>query len=155
MRKQSHQDLITYGATFGIISVVAVLWFLIPRVENFGSISSDEIEHLLYQRISGYEQTFRNTPDLAALLNQAMTDPEHMTLEERREYLSHERRFFGGWEAAFEHNSNGHLDAERFRVWDEWYVTELRRRPDFAWAENRQFFSDEFARHVDSVMRGP
>ena len=152
MRKQSQQELMTYGVTFGVISVVAVLWFLIPRVENFSWISSRQVDNLLYQRLDGYEQIFRDAPDLAALMTQALTDPEQMTLQQRREYLSHERRFFGGWEAAFEHAVEGHLDRDRFEVWNQWYTDELRRRPEFAWEENRQYFSARFVAHVDGIL---
>jgi len=155
MRKQRRQELITYVATGGVIMVAAVLWSSIDRNSNSGFLTSREVDNLLYERLNGYERAFEQAPDLARLLNQAMTDPEQMTLDDRREYLSHERRFFSGWEAAYEYLRSGDLEPERFDVWDEWYVNELRRRPDFAWDENRQYFSEQFVAHVDRVMQEP
>ena len=155
MKKHYQASLITYGATSGFIITVAVLLFLIPRVENFSSLSSHEIDDALYERLDWYEQVFKEEPDLAVLLQQALTEPEKLTVQQRHEYLSYERRFFGGWEAAYEHTMSGYLDAERFEVWDKWYVNELRRRPEFVWQENRGYFSPAFAEHVDRALQSP
>ncbi|MGI9261972.1 MAG: hypothetical protein ACR2QR_08050 [Woeseiaceae bacterium] len=152
MRKQNQQRMYTLSAAIGMISLVAVLWYLIPRVENFSAISSNEVDDLLYERLDSYEQALRNNPELSAVVQTALTAPENLDDDARQLYISHERRFFGGWEVAWEHHSAGYFEPERFNVWDSWYVEETHRRPDFAWRENRSNYSTAFVRHVDELL---
>ena len=45
------------------------------------------------------------------------------------------------------------VDESTWSDWDEWFTAEARRRPTFAWTENRRHFTGEsFRRHVDSAL---
>lgn len=152
MKKQNLQRMYTLAATIGMISLVAVLWYLIPRAQNFGVISSDEVDDLLYERLDAYEQALANDVGLANAVQAALTEPESLTEADRQRYISHERRFFSGWEVAWEHHSAGYFEPRRFHIWDNWYVAETNRRPAFAWQENKHNFGSSFVRHVDQVL---
>ena len=153
MNKRIRQEYILLSAVASIIAVIGVLWYLIPRVENFDTISSREIDNLLYRHVDRYEGAFEATPELDAIFDMAIRAPEKLTAEDRQLFLGQERKFIGGWEAAWEHNTAGYLDSDRFKVWDEWYVSEIKRRPSFTWTENREHFSAAFARHVDESLK--
>lgn len=135
-----------------ILVAIAAVVFLIPRVENIGTISSSEVDQILYARLNEYERVYNENLDLNRIVTEALTNPAKLTHEDRQIYLMHERKFLAGWEAAFTYATAGHFDADRFEVWDAWYISELKRRPLFAWAQNKVHYSDSFVRHVDTSL---
>ena len=87
----------------------------------------------------------------ANIFNTAITNPDELTVTERQTYVTLERKLFSGWEIAWSYRNEGYLDGHRFDEWDSWYIDEIRRRPSFAWTENREHFSfsEGFVQHVD------
>ena len=134
-----------------IVVVLVAIVYGLPQATSLWSISSNEVDDLLYENLADYRDEFNNTPGLPDIFRQALTSPDQLTDEERSLYLEHERKFFSGWETAYTYGDAGYLDRERYTVWDNWYRDELKRRPDFAWDENRDHFSQAFASHVDRI----
>jgi len=134
-----------------IIAVFAALLLLIPQAENFGTISSQEVDEYLYKKLDEYVRPYDEDPSLANIFNTAITNPDEPTVTDRQTYLALERKLFSGWEIAWSYRNEGYLDGHRFDEWDSWYIDEIRRRPSFAWTENRKHFSfsEGFVRHVD------
>jgi hypothetical protein len=151
MTKQIRQEHKFLAAFFLIIAVFAVLLLLIPRAENFATISSQEVDEYLYKKLDEYVRPYDEDPSLANIFNTAITNPDELTATDRQTYLTLERKLFSGWEIAWSYRNEGYLDGHRFDEWDSWYIDEIRRRPSFAWTENREHFSfsEGFVQHVD------
>ena len=153
MKTEYRQEYRMLAAITATAVVTVTLLYIQPRVSDIGAISSRQVDNMLYRRLDEYQQAYRESTHLQAIVTTALTSPADLDSDERRIYIDHERRFFGGWEAAWEHHLEGHLDAERFSVWDNWYIAETRRRPSFAWTENRKRYAKGFADHVDDSLR--
>jgi len=136
-----------------IIAVIAALWFLIPRVESFWAISSQEVDEILYKQLDEYLQEYVEDPGLANIFNAAVTNPDELTVADRQIYLAYERKFFSGWEVAWTYNYHGYFDSDRHSEWNSWYISEFRRRPSFIWTENRKHFPEAFAQYVDQFTK--
>ena len=126
---QIRQEYKTLAASFLIIAVIAVLCFLIPQVVNFGTISSQEVDELLYKQLEEYVRAYEDDPGLWNIFTIAKTNPDELTVADRQAYLAHERKLIRGWEVAWTFNYNGYFDGDRYSVWDSWYIDEIRRRP--------------------------
>ena len=152
MNKKIRQEYMTVAAMFVAIAFFAVLLFLIPLTENYGSINSQEVDDYLYKKLDEYARAYEGDPDLAKLFITAMRNPDELTPTERHTYLAIERKFFNGWELAWTYRYEGYFDDHRYSKWDSWYIDELRRRPPFVWTENRKHFSysEAFVQHVDA-----
>ena len=131
-----------------ILTLVAV-W--LPKADRLWSISSSEVDDLLYRNLDDYQQTIDRSEFLQAVMRKALTAPDTLNDEESMAYIEHERRFFTGWEMVFNYGEGGYLEADRFEVWDSWYRSEMERRPEFAWSENKAAYSIAFAAHVEGV----
>jgi len=149
MKKQIRKEYITVAAIFLVVAVIAVLWFLISRIENFGTISSQEVDEILYRQLDEYVQAYEEDPGLAQIFTTALTNPDELTAADRQAYLTYERKFFIGWEVAWTYYYHGYFDGDRYSVWDSWFVDEFRRRPSFVWTENRKHFPEAFVKYVD------
>lgn len=152
MRKQTRRKQAAYQLLAAIVVLAAATLFGLKRADDITKISSAEVDSHLYQRLDVYTRSFAEVPGMAKVLTKALSEPDRLTEEQRRQYVIHERRFFNTWEAAWEYRETGRLDADRFRIWDEWYIGELRRRPEFVWQDNRQHFPEEFVLHVDEAI---
>ena len=152
MRMQTRRKPATYIMLAAAIPLAALLWFALKAASDITKISSQEIDSHLYQRLSVYTRSFEEVPTMAKVLAKALSDPDQLTEEQRRQYVVHERRFLNTWEAAWEYRETGRLDSDRFRVWNDWYIGEMERRPQFVWEENREHFPEEFVMHVDSAI---
>ena len=147
-----------YGmlATFvGSILVITLTVVWLPKADRLWSISSDEVDELLYRNLDEYQLAIDRSPELTTAVSKALTSPDSLSDKETNLYLNHERRFFGGWEMAFNYGEGGHLDSDRFAIWDNWYRTEMARRPAMAWTANRKDYSIAFAAHVERIENTP
>jgi len=151
MKKQIRQEHILLSAIVLTIAIVAVLLFLIPQTENFGTISSDEVDDYLYKKLDEYVRAYEEDPRLAKLFTTAITSPNELSVTDRKTFLALERRLFSGWEIAWTYKREGYFGDDRYREWDSWYIGEVMRRPAFVWTENREHFSysEAFVQHVD------
>ena len=118
MTKQIRQEHKTLAAIFLIFAAIAVLLLLIPRAENFGAISSHEVDEYLYEKLDEYVRPYEDDPSLANIFNTAITDPDELTVTDRQTYLALERKLFSGWEIAWSYRNEGYFDGHRFDEWD-------------------------------------
>ena len=148
--KIRNSKALTSAAKIGV--AIAALIILAPAIRNMDSISSDEVDALLYQYLDRYNQTIRDNPDFAAMIITAESDPDALGTKSRERYLTYQRKFFAEWDVAWTYYRTGQLDTERWNTWNSWFAEEARRRPLFGWVENREHFSDSFVLHVDDYV---
>jgi hypothetical protein len=94
MTKQIRQEYKTLAAIFLIIAAIAFLLILIPQAENFGAISSQEVDEYLYEKLDEYVRLYEEDPSLANIFNTAITNPDELTVTDRQTYLTLERKLF-------------------------------------------------------------
>ena len=148
---QSHNVLMLLAGGV-LVLALAVIW--LPRADSLWSISSTEVDDLLYRSLDDYQRAIERSDELRMIMQKALTAPDTLSGDERAMYVSHERRFFNGWEMVFNYGDGGYLSEERFQVWDNWYRAEFERRPRFAWTENKALFVAAFVNHVEGVSVG-
>lgn len=152
MTKQKIRTNMTLAAVVLTFAALVALSYLAPRVQNIETVSSQEIEDILYKRVDEYNQAVLELPGMADIVTTAETNPDQLTAEERRLYLSHERKFYDGWEVAWNYYNAGYFDADRWNEWNSWYVDVFGLHPKFGWTENSEYFSEAFRNYVnDSV----
>ena len=155
MMKQKFRDNLTLTGVTLIFVALAALSYIAPRLQNTETVSSQKIEEILYERVDKYNRAVRNIPGMSDIVMNAEKNPVELTEDERQLYLTYQRRFYDGWEAAWNYYHSGHFDASSWNKWNSWYVNEARLRPRFGWTENRAHFSGAFLRHVDASIDRP
>ena len=153
MTKQKNRDNRTFAAIVLAFATLVALFFLAPRVQNKETISSREVENILYKRVDEYNRAVREVPGMAEIVVTAETNPDELTEVDRQLYLTYQLKFFDGWEAAWNYNNAGYFDAGSWNKWNSRYIGEARLRPQFDWKENRKYFSGAFLQHVDQSVR--
>jgi len=152
MKKQKIWETIVLAAIVVTVVTIASTIALLPRLRDVETISSGEVDRTLYVRLDKYNRAIREIPGVAGIVVTAENNPDELSEEDRRVYLDYQRQFFDGWETAWTYNNAGHLDADRWNIWNTWFANEVRRRPQFGWVENRKFYSGDFLVLVDDSV---
>lgn len=145
-----------YASVAEIISALAIVVSVLYVVSEFrrsATLTSQEVNVILYERTRAFEETLVESPDLARIVITAAAEPEAVPEADRLRYLAYQHIFFDTWEIAWDYHDDGILDDPAWDSWDAWFVSEAGRRPDFGWTENRHNYTNpEFVRHVDENL---
>ena len=149
-------QLARWTAFAEIISAVAIVISLLYVAYEFRrseTLSSKEVNALLFERVQELNSMLIQSPDLAGIVIQAETDSDSLTPDSRLRYLAYQHVFFDSWELAWLYRDDGILDDTTWQEWDSWFIEEARHRPVFGWVENRrQFTGESFRQHVDASL---
>ena len=138
-----------------VAATLTALLILAPVIQNLNTIRSSEVDALLYKYLDRYNNAIRDDPGVAELIVSAETNPDTLTEENRRKYLTYQRKFFDKWEGAWTFYNAGQLDRDRWEMWNSWFVAEATRRPQFGWAQNKMHYSGYFLLHVEEAIENP
>ena len=150
----------SYASIGEIISAVAIVVSLIYAGYEFRqseTLSSREVETLLFERFREMNQLEIQTPGLAEVLIAGVADPAALSPGDRRRFETFERGFYNNWEIAWYYHRDGILDAATWNDWDSYFQQSVQERAAWVWpAIRKDFLSDlagpKFHDHVDAVL---
>jgi hypothetical protein len=152
----NHQRLQSYAAIAEVLGAFAIVVSLIYagyELRRSSTISSLEVEMLLYEREREHNAVLFETRDMAEIVILAGGAADELQGADRLRYLEYEHDFLDSWEIAFTYHTDGILDDESWSGWDSWFSQQMRNLPLFAWEENRHnFLPGPFMDHVDAVL---
>jgi len=146
----------TWAAIAEIVSAIAIVISLLYVGYEFRrtqTLSSNEVDTLLFERVREMNTMLIQHPDLADLVLVARDRPDEMSEADRIRYLAYQHVFFDSWEVAWIYHEDGILEDATWKEWDDWFAAEAGRRPAFGWTENRRHFTGgDFLAHVDQAL---
>jgi hypothetical protein len=146
----------TWAAVAEIVSAIAIVISLLYVGYEFrraGTLSSNEVDTLLFERVREMNAMLIQEPDLASLVLLARDGPAEMSEADQLRYVAYQHIFFDSWEVAWLYHEDRVLDDVTWKEWDDWFVAEARRRPAWGWTENRHHFTGtDFRNHVDRAI---
>ena len=135
------------------IAIVISLLYVAYEFRRSETLSSKEVDTMLFERVRELNTMMIESPDLARIVINATNDPESLSPENRLRFLAYQHVFFDSWEMAWLYHEDDILDAETWQSWNSWFVNEARLRPEFGWTENRRHFTGgSFRQHVDRSL---
>lgn len=150
------EKLPTYAAIAEVVSAIAIVISLLYVGYEFrrtGTLSSNEVDTLLFERVREMNTMLIENSDLAELVLLARDHPGELSDADRLRYLAYQHVFFDSWEVAWLYHQDGILEDETWQEWDDWFASEARHRPAFGWTENRRHFTGaSFLEHVDEAL---
>lgn len=152
----NERKLQAYASLAEVVSAAAIIVSLLYAGYEFRrttTMSSRDADVVLFERTRESNRLLIESPRLAELVVLAETTPDELSEADRLRFLSYQHDFFDAWEIGWSYREDGVLDEATWSDWDDWFTSEARRRPAFAWTDNRHHFTGEaFRRHVDQVL---
>lgn len=150
------QAYASWAEVVSAVAIVASLIYLGSEFRRSSTMSSREADIVLFERIADGQRMIVETPGLAESIMIAAQSLDDLSPGDRLRYMTFQDHFFNSWEMGWYYHADGILSGDVWAEWDEWFSAEARRRPAFAWTENRHNYTGSgFQRHVDSIVSTP
>lgn len=150
-------DLQTVVGLAEIVTAVAVVVSLLYAASEFRrsqTLTSTDVETILYERMLEMDRLLIENPYLADLHVMLAERPESLTPADRERFLAYEHIFYDSWELAWTAHEDEVLNEDAWADWNGWFAAEAGRRDPSGWTGNRQNHGEAFARFVErSVHR--
>jgi hypothetical protein len=135
----------------GMAAVIISLLLVVGSIRQNTAAMHTANDNFLYERQDAIISTLVTDPSLAELSvkhqnKEKLSDVEHVRMSNQifRDLLM--------WELAFVRLKDGLFSPIQWHEWNRVYSIQLRSDyPPSWWAENRQWFRDDFAAHVETV----
>jgi hypothetical protein len=152
MNKKKFQKYASIAEIVSAVAIVVSLLYVGYEIRRTEVLSSRDIDELLFERNLEANRVLIENADIARIIVKAQDNPDELTPADRIRYLAFEHNFYDSWEIAFYAHTDGVLIDANWNEWNEFYMQEARRRPKFAWTENRHNFVGAFADYVDGLL---
>lgn len=156
MTTQRRIDLPTVVGLAEIVTAVAVVISLVyaaTELKRSQTLTSTDVETILYERMLEMDRLLIENAYLADLHAKVSAQPESLTPAERERFLAYEHIFYDSWEMAWTAHQDEVLNEGAWTDWNGWFVAEAGRRHPSGWAGNRKNHGEDFARFVDASVR--
>ena len=152
--KQSKLQI--YALIAEIISAVAIVVSLLLvayQLDQSNTVSSLDVDMILYERGLERSRLIMENPDLASILARDSSSTKTFSAQDKLRYLEFYSVMFNTWEIGWYYREKGILSEESWQEWDQWFISETLKLPLFAWTSNRHNFTAiTFRDHVEEVL---
>ena len=92
--------------------------------------------------------------DLANIMRKVSIGSDSLTPAQMMQYNAYEHIFYDSWELAWSSFLEGVLKKEVWNGWNNWFISEGRRRSRMGWENNKHNHDEKFvafvSRHLNS-----
>ena len=144
-----------YTSIAEIVSAFAIVISLLYAGYEFrhsSTLSSREVDVLLFERSGHANRMLIETPGLAEIVLTGRTNPEKLSAADWLRFETYQRTWFNTWEIAWYHHDDGILDEVTWIEWNNYFELAAQRRNVNVWSKIRIDFQGDFRTHVDEVM---
>ena len=149
-------NLQTGVAMAEIVSAVAVVLSLLYVSNEFKrsrTLTSTDVQTILYERMLEMDRLLIEAEGLADLLIQAGEEPGTLVPEDSTRFLAYEHIFYDTWELAWTAHGDGVMEESAWESWNAWFGVEAQRRPVLGWAANQRHYGEDFIEYVNELVR--
>ncbi len=151
MRKR---DLVKWAAISDILETVAVvvsLLFVAYSINRNSAVMQSVTDNFIYQLQDERVRDIVSDPELASIIVKLRRNEEISEVEMERIRWQNLREL-NQWELAFVRYNEGLYSPEQWNNWDGYYDLGFTAVfPEESWADVKEWYRDDFVKHVDAV----
>lgn len=153
MKKSNLSMIVSIAEIISSLAIVISLFYVVNEYQRSNTLTSREVENMIYQRMLERDRLIIENIDLAKLTLKVSANPEKLTPDEQLRYLAFEHIFYDSWESAWYYHQEGILEKESWDSWDSWFKSEVKNKPLLSWEGNRQNSNGEFLQYIDNIFK--
>lgn len=150
MRRINLQTAVSLAEIISALAVVATLLYAANEFRRSRTLTSTDVQTILYDRMLEMDRLLIETDGMAAILVRASEAAERLTSEDSTRFLAFEHVFYDSWELAWIAYNDGVLEDRAWEDWNGWFREEASRRPSAGWMGNQPNYGPEFIQFVES-----
>lgn len=152
MKKLKIELLVSIAEIISSIAIVVSIIYVAVEFKRSDAISNKDVENHLYNSIKSMDQLVIENNDIAKLIIKASAQTDSLKEEELLRYVSFEHIFYDSWEYAFSNYQDEILEKEEWESWNEWFISEVQKKPIISWEGNRKNYNGVFLDYVDDLI---
>ena len=135
-----------------IVLIISII-ILINEYRRSEVVNEKAIENLVYNRMMELDRIVIENSDLAEILSKANTNSGSLSKVDTIRYLAYEHVFYDSWETLWVGFQNGVVREETWNDWNEWFISEFKKKPALSWQGNLEKFSTLFLEYLNSDLK--
>jgi hypothetical protein len=153
MKKKRLQNIVSITQILSSLAVLVSIILLITEYKRSGILNEKSVENLVYSRIMELDRLIIENEDFAEIITKAYSFPDSLSKNERIRYLAYEHIFFDSWETLWVGYKDGLVEESTWIEWNDWFLSEAKKKPELAMIGNVNNFSPEFIKYIRKGMK--
>jgi len=151
MRKLSLTEWAALSEIIGTAAIVFSLVFVTFSINQNTAVMQASSENVLYELQFARVRDIVSNPGVASIYVKRNRN-EKLSEEEQLRFHWDKIQELETWNIAFSRHRDGLFSTERWEAWNDYFVVEFTDQfPAESWAEVRNWYPEDFQRHVDAV----
>jgi len=135
----------------GTVAVVVSLLFVAHSVDRNTSVMQSVNDNFIYQLQDERVRDIVNNSELASIIVKFRRNEDISEVELER-ILWQKYRELNMWELAFVRHADGLYSTKQWHIWNRYFdVGFTTDFPEDRWTEVKEWYRDDFIKHVDAV----
>ena len=148
MKKRRLQNIVSITQILSSLAVLVSIILLITEYKRSGVLNEKSVENLVYSRIMELDRLIIENEGFAEIVTKAYAYPDSLSKNEKLRYLAFEHIFYDSWETLWVGYQDGLVEENTWKEWNDWFLSEAKKKPDLAMKGNISNFSPEFIQYI-------
>jgi hypothetical protein len=153
MAKMKLQTGVALAEIVSALAVVLSLLYVANEFKRSRTLTSTDVQTILYDRVLEMNRLMIESDGLAELLILARERPGSLAPGDSMRFVAFEHVFYDSWELAWTAHSDGVMEEVAWESWDSWFGAEAQRKPVLGWAGNQRHYPPDFVEYVNGRVR--
>jgi len=150
MKKVKLNTIVSIANIISSLTLIISIFILIREYRQSEVINEKTIENLVYDRMMELDRLVIENPDLAEILSKVTVSSDSLSDSDKIRYLAYEHIFYDSWETLWVGYQNGVVKESTWADWNEWFIAEYKKKPQYSWKGNLDHFSGSFLEYLNS-----
>ncbi len=152
MKKIELQTAVAFAEIVSALAIVVSLIYAVNEFKRSQTITSRDVENIAYTRMMELDRLLVENPDFSKLYLRALNDPQTITKEDSIRYTAFEHIYYDSWETLWYYYHEGVMEKGAWDSWNEWFLSDSKKRPLIGWVGNRRNYAGGFLDMVDDQL---
>ena len=153
MKKPNLNTVVSIAEIVSSVAIVISLLYAVNEFQRSNTLTNRDVENIIYNRMLDMDHLVIENSDIAGLILKASDNPQKLTREEKLKYWAFEHIFYDSWESAWYYYHEGILGKENWNSWNNWFISETKKKPYLSWEGNRKNYSGNFQEYLDNLFK--
>lgn len=152
MKKIELQTVVSFAEIISALAIVVSLIYAVNEFRRSQTITSRDVENIAYTRMMELDRLLVENPDFAGIYESVLNEPDLLSRTDSIRFTAFEHIYYDSWETLWYYFHEGVMDKSAWDSWNEWFLSDSRKRPLIGWVGNRKNYAGGFLDMVDREL---
>lgn len=146
------QTVVSFAEIISALAIVVSLIYAVNEFKRSQTITSRDVENIAYTRMMELDRLLVENPDIVNIYVKTLNDPGSISKVDSIRYIAFEYIYYDSWETLWYYYHEGVMEKSAWDSWNEWFLSDSKKRPLIGWTGNRKNYAGGFLQMVDNQL---